>query len=80
MPAPPTVTCFARLLLRPFRRPKSFVPLSTHPNFRFFSANSNDMGTVDTTSRLAKLRELMKREKVDVYGTFGISEGFTPRV
>jgi len=35
------------------------------------------MGTVDTTSRLAKLRELMRREKVDVYGTFVIFEEFT---
>ncbi|KAG0129765.1 putative Xaa-Pro aminopeptidase P [Tuber indicum] len=67
MPAPPTLTCFARLLSRPFRRPNSFVPLSTHSNFRLFSALTNDMETVDTTSRLAKLRELMKREKVDVY-------------
>ncbi|CUS10917.1 unnamed protein product [Tuber aestivum] len=67
MPAPPTITCFVRLLSRPFRRPNSFAPLSTHSNFRLFSAITHDMETVDTTSRLAKLRELMKREKVHVY-------------
>jgi hypothetical protein len=33
------------------------------------------METVDTTVRLAKLRELMKREKVDVYGRFELFQG-----
>lgn len=42
-----------------------------HTGIRFNSSNASKIGaemeTVDTTARLAKLRELMKERKVDIY-------------
>lgn len=44
---------------------------SLRPRSRFFSVfgprYSVEMGTVDTTERLSRLRQLMQQHKVDVY-------------
>lgn len=46
-------------------------PVSTAASLRSFSLSSRfqaiDMETVDTTRRLAQLRDLMKEHKVDIY-------------
>lgn len=60
------------LLLHRSRLPWSSLRSLRPLQPRFFSVSRQrfavDMGTVDTTSRLAQLRKLMQEQKVDVYG------------
>jgi Xaa-Pro aminopeptidase len=63
-----------RLRLSSLFKPRSSVstrPPAYCPSLRSFSSSGSlrsvDMETVDTSKRLAQLRELMKNEKIDVY-------------
>lgn len=66
-----TVRSFAQLLPAIFRS----IPIKSPASFgsiRTFSSCSSlwsvDMEQVDTSKRLAQLRDLMKQHKVDIYG------------
>ena len=68
-----SMSWFRLRLPSPFKARSSLStrPPSRCPSIRSFSSfgslRSLDMETVDTSNRLAQLRELMKNEKIDVY-------------
>lgn len=63
----------ANISRRLVERARPHIPL------RSFSSTTTEMDKVDTTDRLARLRELMKQHKVDLYSTLHTHFPYTER-